>query len=132
VPEGRPHLVAVGDPVPESEAEAAAGASGPNRLPLVLLVVALVVCAFGWARSRSEVSQLSAELTATEQALATANGRLAAEEARRSAVQGHVQGLQDDAAAFAGRLSDLEALVAADLQPAADAQATGNEATSAD
>jgi hypothetical protein len=129
VSEGRPHLVAVSDPPPEAEG---AEESGPNRLPLVLLVVALVVCAFGWARSRSEVAQLGAELTSTEQALATANGRLAAEEARRSAVQGHVQGLQDDAAAFAGRLADLEALVAADLQPAADAQASGNEANSAD
>ena len=128
--EGRPHLVAVGDQSPEGEA--AAGASGPNRLPLVLLALALVVCAFGWAQSRSSVGQLSAELVASEQALAAANGRIAAEEARRSVVQGHVQGLQTDAAAFAGRLAKLEALVAADLEPAADAQAIGNEAPPAD
>jgi hypothetical protein len=138
--EGRPHLVAVGDSKPETAEEAAAGATGPNRLPLILLVVALVVCAFGWARSRSEVGRLSADLVATQQALDAASGRLAAEEARRSAVQGHLQGLQTDAAAFADRLAGLADLVAADLEPtagtdlepAADAQAIGNEAPPAD
>jgi hypothetical protein len=137
--EGRPHLVAVGDAKPETPEEAA-GATGPNRLPLILLVVALVVCAFGWARSRSEVGQLSADLVSTQQALDAATGRLAAEDARRSAVQSHLQGLQTDAAAFAGRLAELEAIVAADLEPsassdlepAADAQAIGNEAPPAD
>ncbi|MEN8159234.1 MAG: hypothetical protein ABFS41_04075 [Myxococcota bacterium] len=134
--DGRPHLVAVGDPKP-TDAPAAApepdvAASRTSRLPLVLLAVALAVCAFGWIQSRSEADRLSTELTASQQALAAANERIAAEETRRAAVQGHVSELRTDAAAFAGRLAELEALVAADLAPAADAQVIGNEAPAAD
>ncbi len=130
--EGRPHLVAVGDAKPDAAAEAGEGSSRPSRLPLVLLALALVVCAFGWAQSRNEAGRLAGELAASQQALAVANERIAAEEGRRAAVQDHVQGLRTDATALAGRLAELEALVAADLEPAADAQAIGNEAPPAD
>ena len=126
--EGRPHLVAVGEPAERP------GRPAPARRPLAvpLLVVALALCAVGWGLARHEASRLASALAAEQSALAEVRARLTAAEAQRAQVRTQVQALAADAAAFAGRLGELEALVATDPQPAADTQATGNESPPAD
>ena len=128
MPEGRPRLVAVGDP-PERAGRVGSRALPPRgRLVVPLLAVALALCALGWGLARREASSLAHDLAATQQALAAAEQRLAALESQRAQVRTQVQALAADAAAFAGRLGELEALVGTDPEPAGDAQATGNEA----
>jgi hypothetical protein len=130
--DGRPRLVAVGDP-PERAVRAGERALPPRRKLMVpLLSVALVLCALGWGLARREAGALSRELAATQVALAEAEGRLEALESQRAQVRTQVQALAADAAAFAGRLGELEALVAVAPEAAGDAQPTGNEAERAD
>jgi hypothetical protein len=154
--EVRPRLVAVGGPA-ERAGRAGERALPPRRrLVVPLLAAALVLCALGWGLARRDANALSRELAATQGALAEASLRLEALESQRAQVRTQVQALAADAAAFAGRLGELEALVAADLEPAArteaqdrpegrvprsepragegagEAQATGNEGEPAD
>jgi septal ring factor EnvC (AmiA/AmiB activator) len=132
MPEGRPRLVAVGDP-PERAGRVGSRALPPRRrLVVPLLAIALALCALGWGLARREAAALARDLEATRSALAAAEQRLAALESQRTQVRTQVQALAADAAAFAGRLGELEALVAADPEPAGDAQTTGNEAERAD
>jgi hypothetical protein len=132
MPEGRPRLVAVGD-APARPGRAGDRALPPRRKVVVpLLGVALVLCALGWGLARREAGALSRELATTQGALAAAEQRLAALESQRVQVRTQVQALAADAAAFAGRLGELEALVGADPEPAGEAQATGSEAERAD
>jgi hypothetical protein len=129
MPDGRPRLVAVGARA-ERAGRAGEHTAPPRRRLLVpLLAAALALCALGWGLARREANALSRELAATRSALAEAGLRL---ESQRAQVRTQVQALAADAAAFAGRLGELEALVAGDLEVAADAQATGNEAERAD
>jgi hypothetical protein len=126
VADGRPRLVAVGGPAER------AGRTGERALPprrklvVPLLAVALALCALGWGLARRDANALARELAATQGALAEASLRLEALESQRAQVRTQVQALAADAAAFAGRLGELEALVATDLEPAAEAQTTGN------
>jgi hypothetical protein len=130
--DGRPRLVAVGDP-PERAGRAGERALPPRRrLVVPLLAVALALCVLGWGLARREASALAHELAATQGALADASLRLEALESQRAQVRTQLQALASDAAAFAGRLGELEALVAADLEAAGDAQTTGNESERAD
>ena len=130
--EGRPRLVAVGDP-PERAGRAGERALPPRRqLVVPLLAVALALCALGWGMARREAGVLSRELAVTRGALAEAEGRLEALESQRVRVRTQLQALAADAAAFAGRLGELEALVAVAPEAAGDAQATGNEGERAD
>jgi hypothetical protein len=132
MPDGRPRLVAVGARA-ERAGRAGEHTAPPRRRLLVpLLAAALALCALGWGLARREANALSRELAATRSALAEAGLRLEALESQRAQVRTQVQALAADAAAFAGRLGELEALVAGDLEVAADAQATGNEAERAD
>jgi hypothetical protein len=130
--DGRPRLVAVGDPS-ERALRLGERAAPPRRRILVPgLAVALALSALGWGLARHEATLLSRELAAKQSALAEAEMRLEAAEAQRAQVRTHVQALAADAAAFAGRLDELEALVASDLEPANDMQPAGKENERAD
>ena len=124
--EGRPRLVAVGEP-PERAGGAKPRAARRTGLAVPLLAGALVVSVLGWAYAGRQASVLGRELEATRTALAAAELRLGALESQRAQVRAQVEALAAEAAAFAGRLGELEALVAADQPPAAPVQAGGNE-----
>ena len=116
----RPRLVAVGEP---AERASRARARAPQqRIVVSLLGVVLVLCAVGWGLASREAGVLSRQLAETQAALVQAEQRLATLEAQRTQVRTYVEALAADAAAFAGRLGELEALVASDLAPAADVQ----------
>jgi hypothetical protein len=132
MPDGRPRLVAVGDPPVRAGRAGERALPARRRLVVPLLVVALVLCALGWGLARREAGALARELAATQGALAAASLRLEALESQRAQVRTQVQALAADAAAFVGRLGELEALVAVDLEAAGEAQATGNEVERAD
>jgi hypothetical protein len=129
--EGRPRLVAVGD-APERAGGALPRAARRPRLVVPLLAGALVVCAIGWAFAGREASVLGRELEATRSALAAAELRLTTLESQRAQVHAQVEALAAEAAAFAGRLGELEALVASDHQAATPPQATGSESERTD
>ena len=125
--DGRPHLIAVGQ-APDRASAAGERATPPRRRNLVipLLALALVLSVLGWGLARHEANVLAGELAAKQSALAEAEQRLVALESQRAQVRTHVQALAADAAAFAGRLGELEALVEGH-EPAADPQPAGNE-----
>jgi len=124
--EGRPRLVAVGV---QDERASRPGERGRRwrRLVVPLLAGALALSALGWALAGREARELARQLEATSSALVAAEERLAALESRRAQVQTQVQALAAEAAALAGRLGELEALVAADPEAAGETQATGSE-----
>ena len=130
--DGRPRLVAVADPAERARGTGERAAPPRRRILVPGLAVALAVCALGWGLARREAAVLSRELAAKQSALAEAELRLEAAAAQRAQVRTHVEALAADAAAFAGRLDELEALVASDLEPAGHAQPTGSESERAD
>ena len=123
--ESRPHLIAVDEP----PAEAASPSRAPRsrRLPWLLAVLALV-CAIGWVAARREVSSLEEQLAASQGALAESLATLKAAEAQRTEVRTQLEALSSDASALSQRLSDVQALLATNPAPAADAQPVRNEA----
>ncbi len=123
--DGRPHLIAVEG----TAARAAAAAPRADRRGMALLLVLALLCALGFGLTRRQVGLLRGELAASQQALADASRALAAIEAQRNEVRGQLQTLATEAAGLAGRLAELEALVATDPARAADAQALRNEAS---
>jgi hypothetical protein len=130
MPDPRPRLVAVGEP---SERLSRVRERAPQqRLVVWLLGVVLALCAVGWGLASREAGVLTRQLAETQGALVQAEQRLATLEAQRAQVRAHVEALAADAAAFAGRLGELEALVAPDLEPAADAQPAGRSDTPSD
>jgi septal ring factor EnvC (AmiA/AmiB activator) len=126
----RPRLVAVGEPA--ERPGRARDRADRQRLVVLLLAGVLVLCAVGWGLASREAGVLARQLAETQSALAQAEERLQALEAERAEVRTRVEALAADAAAFAGRLGELEALVAADHAPAAHAQPPGNSADPAD
>jgi septal ring factor EnvC (AmiA/AmiB activator) len=124
VAEGRPHLVAVSEPPVRPHAnEARRG----RRLNWLLAVLALL-CAVGFWLARRESAALARDLAGAQSALATATASLQAIEAQRAEVRLQLQTLSSDASALSQRLTEVEALLAADPAPAADAQPMRSEA----
>jgi uncharacterized protein HemX len=126
--EGRPRLVAVSEPPGGGTPGAGVRRARPwGRRAVWLLAVALALAVLGWGLASREVATLSRELDAREDELARARGLLAAAEQQRALVRSHLESLAAEAAAFAGRLGELEALVASDPEPAKNPQPTGKE-----
>jgi hypothetical protein len=125
--DARPHLVpapgAAAPPAPEEKERS-------RRLPW-LLALLIVVCAVGWGLAQRRASQLALELGATQSALAEVSTSLRALEAQRAEARAQIEGLAADASALAERLSSVGALLATDLPPAADTQATRSEGDAA-
>jgi uncharacterized protein HemX len=130
--EGRPRLVALSEP-PEGAPGAGVRRARPQgRRAVWLLAVALALAVLGWGLASREVAKLSRELAVREGELARAQGLLAAAEQQRALVRSHLESLAAEAAALAGRLGELEALVASDPEPAMNTQPTGKEDERAD
>jgi hypothetical protein len=115
--EGRPRLVAVDSPA----SPAARPRPGGSGLAWLLAALALL-CAVGWGLARRESNRLAGELAAAQGALAEAHAKLAANEAQRAEARSQLQALASEASSLAERLTGLEALLAAEPAPAADAQ----------
>ncbi len=124
--EGRPRLVAVSEPPEGAASSGSALAQGRRAVWLLGLAFALAV--LGWGFASREAATLSRELAAREEELAGALLRLAAAEEQRAQVRSQLESLAAEAAEFAGRLGELEALVASDPGPAKNTQPTGKEA----
>jgi septal ring factor EnvC (AmiA/AmiB activator) len=122
--EGRPHLVAVSEPpVRPLSSEGRRG----RRLSWLLAALALL-CALGFWLARRESAALARDLAGAQSALAAATASLQAIEAQRADVRSQLQTLASDASALSLRLTEVEALLAADPAPAADAQPMRSEA----
>ncbi len=87
-----------------------------------------LLCALGFGLARRESASLARDLAGAQSALAAATDRLQAIEAQRAEVRSQLQTLSSDASALSQRLAEVEALLAADPTPAADAQPVRSEA----
>ena len=126
--EGRPRLVALPEPTglprpPE--------ASRSRRAIGWLLALALL-CASGFGLAQLRSARLARELAATQNELSEARTRLAALEAQRNEVHTQLEALSSEASALAGRIAELEALVAGDRAGATDAQLPRSEPRAAE
>jgi uncharacterized protein HemX len=97
-----------------------------------LLVAAALVCAVGWGVARHRSGQLQEQLAVAQDELSGARARLAVLEAQRSEVHAQLKALSTEADALAGRLAELEGLVAGDRAGATDAQLPRSEPGSPD
>jgi septal ring factor EnvC (AmiA/AmiB activator) len=122
--EARPHLTAVTEP---SAPPRAKQTRGSRRLQWLLAALALL-CAVGWGLARRDSAALERDLASAQSALAAATTTLQAAEAQRAEVRSQLQTLSADASALSQHLSEVEALLAADPAPAADAQPVRSEA----
>ena len=122
--EARPHLTAVAEPPAPPRAKETRGS---RRLSWLLAALALL-CAVGWGLAHRESTALARDLASAQGALAAATTTLQAAEAQRAEVRAQLQTLSSDASALAQHLSEVEALLAADPAPAADAQPVRSEA----
>lgn len=102
-PSEHPHLRPAPEPPPESSDASPTERNGPPWVP-ILLVVALLFCAGGWAWQAREGARLESELAATRTALVAA-------EARVEALEGYVGSVRDRFATLRETLQgELEAL----------------------
>jgi uncharacterized protein HemX len=113
--------------VPEVPGPALAQGRRPSRRTTGLLVAAALFCAAGWGVAQQRSGRLQHELTATQNELSGARADLAALEAQRSEVRSQLEALSAEATALAGRLAELEALVASDQPGASHAQGLRSE-----
>jgi outer membrane protein TolC len=86
----------------------------------------------GWALAHRQAGRLASELEASRATLAAAEARLQAAEDQRAQVREQLGALAGEATTLAERLGGLEALLATEPAPAADAQPTRNEAERTD